>query len=133
MSDDILTDICIWSNDIPSGFASVVPSCNETARKQQVLLTEKYKGCNMHDLRPKVSIKVDFYFKKRNELYKAHFFSDKWINNDKIDKMIDLWIKNNIEIKGINLVKYRSLRKGILCNVAAIRGIPISRFEEIKT
>ena len=87
----------------------------------------------MHDLRPKVDKKVDYYNEKRRELYKTHFLSEKWIDDNKIDKMIDLWIKNNVEIKGINLVKYRSLRKSIHCNVAAIQSIPIGRFEEIKT
>jgi hypothetical protein len=132
MSTDILTDICIWSNDIPSGNASQSQSCRDTAKKQSDLLTEKYKDCNMYVLQPKVEKKVNYYNEKRRELYTSHFLSEKWIDDNKIDKMIDLCITNNVEIKGINLVKYRSLRKSINCNVAAIKSIPISIFEEIK-
>ena len=133
MRTDILTDICIWSNDIPSGYASQSQSCRDTAKKQSDLLTEKYKDCNMYVLKPKVEKEVDYYCEKRRELYKEHFLSEKWIDHDKITKMINLCIENNIEIKGINLVKFRSLRNSIHCNVAAIQSIPISSFEEIKT
>jgi hypothetical protein len=132
MSSDILTDICIWSNDIPSGYASQSQSCRDLAKKQSDLLTEKYKDCNMYVLQPKVEKKVDYYNEKRRELYTAHFLSEKWIDNDKITKMINLCIENNIEIKGINLVKFRSLRNSINSSVAAIKSIPISSFEEIK-
>lgn len=133
MSADILTDICIWSNDIPSGNASNSQSCRDTARKQADLLKEKYKDCNMYVLRPKVEKKVDYYCEKRKELYKSHFLSEKWIDNNNITKMINLCIQNNIEIKGINLVKFRSLRNSIHSCVAAIQTIPVSSFEEIKT
>ena len=47
--------------------------------------------------------------------------------------MINLCIQKNIEIKGINLVKFRSLRNSINSCIAAIQTIPISSFEEIKT
>ena len=70
---------------------------------------------------------------KRRELYTSHFLSEKWIDNNKITKMINLCIQNNIEIKGINLVKFRSLRNSINSCIAAIQTIPISSFEEIKT
>ena len=33
MKVDILTDICIWSNDIPSVFSSNSPICRDTAKK----------------------------------------------------------------------------------------------------
>jgi hypothetical protein len=58
ISADILTDICIWSNDIPSGYASNSPICQDRAIKQKALLSEKYKDCNMYVLRPKVDKKV---------------------------------------------------------------------------
>jgi hypothetical protein len=132
MSADILTDICIWSNDIPKGNASNSKICQDRAQEQSVLLKEKYKDCNMYDLRPKVAKKVSYYDEKRRELYTSHFLSEKWINHDKITKMIDLCIKNNIEIKGINLVKYRSLRNYIHDCPVAIQCTPISSFEEIK-
>ena len=133
MSADILTDICMRDTDIPRLLSSNSKSCSDRAVKQSELLTEKYKDCNMYDLRPKVDKKVSYYDEKRRELYTSHFLSEKWIDDNKIDKMIDLCITNNVEIKGINLVKYRSLRKSINCNVAAIKSIPISSFEEIKT
>ena len=133
MSADILTDICIWENDIPSGYSSTSKICQENAIKQSVLLKEKYKDCNMYLLRPKVDKKVSYYDEKRRELYTSHFISEKWIDRDKITKMIDLCIKNNIEIKAINLVKFRSLRNYIHCCAAAIQSTPISSFEEIKT
>jgi hypothetical protein len=133
MSADILTDICIWSNDIPSGYASNSPICQDRAIKQKALLSEKYKDCNMYVLRPKVDKKVSYYNEKRRELYTSHFLSEKWIDNNKITKMINLCIQNNIEIKGINLVKFRSLRNSINSCIAAIQTIPISSFEEIKT
>lgn len=133
MSADILTDICIRETDIPKGNASNSKFCQDRAQEQSDLLKEKYKDCNMYDLRPKVEKKVGYYNEKRRELYTSHFLSEKWINHDKITKMIDLCIKNNVEIKGINLVKYRSLRNSINSCVAAIQTMPISRFEEIKT
>ena len=133
MRADILTDICIWSNDIPKGYAQNSKFCQDRAQKQYDLLKEKYKDCNMYDLRPKVEKKVDYYNEKRRELYTSHFLSEKWINHDKITKMIDLCIKNNIEIKGVNLVKYRSLRNYIHDCPVAIQCTPISSFEEIKT
>jgi hypothetical protein len=135
MKSDILTDIRIWSNDIPSGYASQSQSCRDTAKKQSDLLTEKYKDCNMYVLKPKLDKKVDYYDEKRSELYTAHFLSEKLINYDKITKMINLCIENNIEIKGINLVKFRSLRNSINSSFAiiAVKSIPISSFEEIKT
>jgi hypothetical protein len=133
MSSDILTDICIWSNDIPSGYASQSQSCRDLAKKQSDLLTEKYKDCNMYVLRPKVDKKISYYDEKRRELYTSHFLSEKWVDHNKITKMIDLCIKNNIEIKGINLVKYRSLRNYIHDCPVAIQCTPISSFEEIKT
>lgn len=133
MRADILTDICMRETDIPRLLSSNSKSCSDRAQKQYDLLTEKYKDCNMYVLRPKVEKKVDYYNEKRRELYTSHFLSEKWINHDKITKMIDLCIKNNIEIKGVNLVKFRSLRNSINSCVAAIQTMPISRFEEIKT
>lgn len=44
----------------------------------------------MYLLTPKVEKEVSYYH-------------EKWIDRDKITKMIDLCIKNNIEIKAINL------------------------------
>ena len=52
MSADILTDICIWSDDIPKGNASNSKFCQDRARKQFELITEKYKDCNMYVLKP---------------------------------------------------------------------------------
>ena len=133
MSADILTDICMKDTGIPSLLSSNSKSCSDRAVKQSELLAEKYKDCNIYDLRPKVAKKVSYYYEKSEVLYISHFLSEKRINNDKITKMIDLCIKNNIEIKGINLVKYRSLRNSIHCRFGAIQSIPIGHFEEIKT
>lgn len=132
MRADILTDICMRETDIPRLLSSNSKSCSDRAQKQSDLLTEKYKDCNMYVLRPKVEKKVSYYNEKRRELYTSHFLSEKWINHDKITKMIDLCIKNNIEIKGVNLVKYRSLRNYIHDCPVAIQCTPISSFEEIK-
>lgn len=45
--------------------------------------------------------------------------------------MIDLCIENNIQIKGINLIKFRSLRNTINNNIP-LADINIKEFEECK-
>ena len=141
---EINEDLSFITNTYPSGMASnsisnQVVICRVT--KQFNLLSEKYKGIrlcrqSLEELRQSINKKQTYNYEKIKQLYNAHFLRNERAeickeDDKKINKMIHLCIENNIEIKGINLVKFRNLRKSIKdgCHLGSIDN---KQFEEIK-
>jgi hypothetical protein len=136
---EISQDDTFLRNTLPSAYASY-PEVRERARKQYDLLVEKYKGMTLNlkslkELSENISRKMKYNSDRRQQLYNAHFLRDErsHIRDDEkknITKMINLCIENNIEIKDINLIKFRTLRNTIYSGVH-ISQINIKDFQEI--
>jgi hypothetical protein len=141
MEFEINEDLSFITNTYPSGMASnQVVICRVT--KQFNLLSEKYKGIrlcrqSLEELRQSIIKKQKYNYERRRQLYNSHFLRNERAgiccdeDENKIIKMINLCIENNIEIKGINLVKFRNLRRAIKSG-CHLGGIDNKQFEEIK-
>ncbi len=135
---DIAEDDTFLRNTLPSAYASNT-SVMERAKKQYELLVEKYKGMplnlnSLEELNRNIHKKMRCNEEKRKQLYNSHFLRDerKGIMTEdinKINKMINLCIDHNIEMEGINLIKFRSLRNTIYrgCYLSQIN---VKEFEE---
>ena len=107
------------------------------------VIVEKYKGINfcrqgMQELEEKINKKIKYNNQRRKELYNEHFNRNEkqaiGCDEDKrnITKMIDACIEKNVEIEGINLIKFRELRNRMSwCNNDA-RNINRILFEECR-